>query len=128
LKYIAIAIILLFSSTSLVADDIPTEARPLSELINAVVNSDVEAIKNLFVPRIKEEFEKMGWDEVMIEYKKAFSKQEFKEIDLTKIKFEFKSKSTGELPQGDVRLKYDGKDLGKMRVLKVGDRWLLNEH
>lgn len=124
MKQIIISLLTIAFATSLSAENPPPEGKALSQLIEAVAKDDVKTLKTLFVPRLTKEFEEMGWKVVMGHYKKAFQKHGFLDVDLSKVGFKFVA--SGE-KEGKVYMTSDGKTLLPMRLMKVKERWLLNE-
>ncbi len=124
MKYFTTIAIALFGAVPWSFAEPRVEVETLSRLFEAIANDDVDALKELWVPRLTKEFEEIGWEKVMEEYKRAWKTEGFDKFDLAKLTFDFKGDTEFD---GNVELKYEGESKGRMRVRKVSERWLLNE-
>ena len=98
------------------------QARPILAWFEAVKRGDREQLESVFSVRMRERFEKMGWEEAMREYQAVF-KHFLGDYHLDAFAFSF----TGGEQEGKVAVVYEDKEYRGLRVIKEEADWKVNE-
>lgn len=103
---------------------VPKEAAPVREMLEAVRRRDLVALRDIYTPAIQQRIQKKGWSNHADEMVAAMTKF-FGGLDPTAYGYSF----LGDGERGVVKLyrSDSGASPGAMRVVRDGDRWLLDE-
>ena len=103
---------------------VPKEAAPVREMLQAVRDRDLVALRDLYSAAVQQRIEKEGWGNYADDMF-AIMTHRFGALDPTAYGYSF----LGNAERGVVTLHRSdhGSAPGKMRVVCVGDRWLLDE-
>jgi hypothetical protein len=103
---------------------VPKEAAPVREMLQAVRDHDLVALRDLYSAAVQQRIQKKGWGKYADDMV-ALMTQHFGGVDPTAYGYSFLGNGEG----GLVKLYRSdhGAAPGGMRVVRVGDRWLLDE-
>ncbi len=103
---------------------VPPEARPVWDFMHALQRRDLVALADLYSLDVRQRIQKKGWSEYFDEVA-PFVTHHLGTLDPSAFNYSF----SGNAKEGLVKIGRPGHaaDPATMRVLCVGDRWLLNE-
>lgn len=103
------------------AETVP-QAEPVIALLEAARDGDQKRLQSAFCAKIREQYDKVGWDKVLKQYQEGF-KAAFGSYEVDD--FTFVYKGSGEA--GALSIVHKGKVLPGMAVIKEMAEWKLNE-
>jgi len=124
MKILSIISILMIGCSLSFASDIPVQAKAVHNLYLAVNKGDPELLKKVWTKEYADRFSKRGWSKTLKIYNEAWEVYGMDKWDLEKIEYNFHKISDIE---GEVEIIYEGKNYGKVRVLKENNLWLMDE-
>lgn len=101
---------------------LPAQAQPVREWLGAVRELDIERLRSVFAARLRDEFDKEGWDAVLDRYATLWG-EKFGLYTLDDFQYTFE----GDADSGTVGLTFRGKPLPPVQVVREGDAWKVNE-
>ena len=103
-------------------DTVCAQARPVHDWFRAVKALDVDALQRVFSVRLRDEFAKEGWDEVLSRYAAVWAEQ-LGPYELVHLTYTY----LGDAHAGTVRTTFRGKPLPPVPVVREGDAWKVNQ-
>jgi hypothetical protein len=105
------------------SNEIPVQAKPIIDWLNAMKTSDLELFKSVYSQRIQARIEDRGWEETFAKVQEA-CKEEFGDFTLTDFQFLFE----GDDRVGKLRITYKDKSLPPLDIVKQNNEWKINEY
>lgn len=101
------------------------QIQPMASWLMALKNEDVAQFKAAYSPETRKAIEDRGltWEEALGKARAFATKDIGTDYTLRDFSFSF----DGDETSGKVKTAYKDRDLGVMRVRKIGDEWKLNE-
>jgi hypothetical protein len=98
------------------------QVRPVAALLTAVKDADQEQLKMVFSQKVKQQFDREGWDKALRTYQDMF-KKEFGDYRLQDFSFGF----NGDENRGTVSVAHKGRALPGLRVVNETNEWKIDE-
>jgi hypothetical protein len=98
------------------------QSRPVAVLLKAVKDANTEQLKTAFSENMRRRFDTEGWEKVLKTYQDAFMK-EFGDYKPEDFSYQF----AGGENAGSVSIRYRGRTLPALRVIKEGNEWKVDE-
>ena len=98
------------------------QVRPVAALLTAVKEADEEQLKMVFSQKVKQQFDREGWDKALRTYQDMF-KKEFGDYRLQDFSFGF----NGDDSRGTVSVAHKGRALPGLRVVNETNEWKIDE-
>jgi broad-specificity NMP kinase len=105
------------------SDEIPLQAKPIIDWLNAMKNSDLELFKSVYSQRMQARIEDRGWEETFAKVQEA-CKTEFGDFILTDFEFLFE----GDDRAGKLKTTYKDESLPPLDIIKQNNEWKINEY
>ena len=106
------------------AGDIALQARPLHKLFISMKTDNIEMFQTIWTHKYCKRFEKKGWAETLMHYKKVSQSLGMGEWITQNIRFRVKLKNK---THAKIEIWYQQKQYGEMKVKKEDKKWLINE-
>jgi hypothetical protein len=105
------------------SDEIPLQAKPIIDWLNAMKTSDLELFKSVYSQRMQTRIENRGWEKTFSKYQHECNK-EFADFKLTDFVFSFE----GDEQAGNVTVTFKDRLLPPLDIIKENNEWKINEY